>query len=92
MYVCVCNPLVDAWQILELACARESERVYEAGALPAVMNIVIHHGGIFFKDTLRSCMNVITRLMARVEPKDSQLDSCVASLSLLLQHTDSQVR
>ena len=77
--------------MIELACARESEKVYEVGALPAIMTLIVNHGEHIYKDTLNSCMTIISRLMSRVEPKDPQLDSCVASLSLLLQHTDPHV-
>lgn len=78
-------------QVLELACARESEKVYGVGALPAMMALIIDHSGTIYKDTLSSCMTIISRLMSRVEPKDPQLKSCVASLSLLLQHSDPNV-
>ena len=77
--------------MIELACARESEKVYEVGALPAMITLIVNHGENIYKDTLNSSMTIISRLMSRVEPKDPQLDSCVASLSLLLQHTDPHV-
>ena len=77
--------------MLELACARESDKVFDAGGLPAVMNLLINHGDALHKDTMRSCMNVVTRLVPRMEPKDPSLESCVASLSVLLQREDPQV-
>ena len=55
------------------------------------MNLIIHHGNTLFKDTVKSCMIVVSRLVSRVEPKTENLEVCVASLSLLLQHSDAQV-
>ena len=72
-------------------CARESDKVFDAGGLTAVMNLLIQHSDIIHKDTMRSCMNVVTRLVPRMEPKDSGVDECVTSLSVLLEHSDPQV-
>ena len=80
------------FQILELGCARESEKLYEAGVLKAVMNLIINFGDSLFHDTVRACMTVITRLVSRIEPTNSQFDSCIHSLSILSQHPDSHVR
>ena len=55
------------------------------------MDLVIRHEAHLFKDTVKSCMSVISRLVSRVEPNTSQLEACVESLSLLLQSTDQQV-
>ncbi len=77
--------------MLELASTRESDKVYDAGGLSAVINLLINHSDVIHKDTMRSCMNVVTRLISRMEPKDSTLDSCVASLSVLIQHEDPQI-
>ncbi len=55
------------------------------------MNLLINHSAALHKDTMRSCMSVVTRLISRMEPKDSTLDSCVASLSILLQREDPQI-
>ena len=55
------------------------------------MNLVIRHEAHLFKDTVKSCMSVVSRLVSRVEPNTSQLEACVESLSLLLQSTDQQV-
>lgn len=79
------------WQVLELACARESDKVYDAGGLPAATNLLIHHSTTLHKDTLQSCMNMVTRLVPRVEPKDSALEDCVESLSLLLQNSEPHI-
>ena len=78
-------------QVLELACARESDKVYDAGGLPAAMNLLIHHSASLHKDTSRSCMNMVTRLVPRVEPKDSALEGCVESLSVLLQNPEPHI-
>jgi E3 ubiquitin-protein ligase HECTD1 len=78
-------------KMLELICSRESEKVFEAGGLLAVLNIMCVHGAVLHKDTLRSCMTVVSRLVGRLEPSDASLPTCVASLSKLLQHDDSQM-
>lgn len=77
--------------MLELVCARESDKVFDAGGLTAVMTLLIQHSDVIHKDTMRSCMNVVTRLVPRMEPKDSGVDECVTSLSVLLEHSDPQV-
>ncbi len=81
----------DPVQVLELACSRESDKVFDAGGLPAIMTLLIQHEEFLHKDTMRSCMNVIGRLIPRMEPKDPTLDSCVVSLSTLLRSKDPQV-
>lgn len=65
--------------------------MFDAGGLPAIMELLINHGEFLHRDTLRSCMNVVTRLVPRMEPNDPTLDTCVASLSVLLQNRDAQV-
>lgn len=77
--------------MLELACARESDKVFDAGGLPAVMNLLINHCDALHKDTMRSCMNVVSRLVPRMEPNDVSLENCVASLSTLLQREDPHI-
>ena len=74
-----------------MVCARESDKVFDAGGLTAVMTLLIQHSDVIHKDTMRSCMNVVTRLVPRMEPKDSVVDECVTSLSILLEHRDPQV-
>ena len=78
-------------QVLELACARESDKVYDAGGLPAATSLLIHHAATLHKDTAQSCMNMVTRLVPRVEPKDSALEDCIQSLSLLLKNSEPHV-
>ena len=78
-------------QVLELACARESDKVYDAGGLPAATSLLIHHSSSLHRDTVQSCMNMVTRLVPRVEPKDSALDDCVSSLSQLLQNSEPHI-
>ena len=36
-------------------------------------------------------MNVVSRLISRVEPRDASLENCVASLSALLRHDDPHI-
>lgn len=78
-------------QVLEFICSREAEKVYEAGGLLAMLTLTNVHGERLHKDTLRSCMMVVSRLVGRLEPSDSSLGTCVISLSKLLQHDDPQV-
>ena len=86
-----CLPPPTWNQVLELACARESDKVYDAGGLPAATSLLIHHASSLHRDTVQSCMNMVTRLVPRVEPKDSALDGCVSSLSQLLQNSEPHV-
>ena len=65
--------------------------MYDAGGLPAAMALLIHHHPTLHKDTTRSCMNMVTRLVPRVEPKDSALEGCVESLSILLQSSEPHI-
>lgn len=65
--------------------------MFDAGGLPAIMGLLINHSEFLHRDTMRSCMNVVTRLVPRMEPKDDSLDTCVTSLSVLLQSKDPQV-
>ena len=55
------------------------------------MALLIHHHSILHKDTARSCMNMVTRLVPRVEPKDLALEGCVESLSILLQSSEPHI-
>lgn len=91
MCSCLYPCCISTAQVLELVCARESDKVFDAGGLTAVMNLLIQHSEVVHKDTMRSCMNVVTRLVPRMEPKDSGVDDCITSLSFLLEHTDPQV-
>ena len=79
------------FQVLELACARESDKVFDAGGLPAIMVMLIDHDKHLHRDTLQSCMNVVTRLIPRMEPKEPSMDSCISSLSVLLSNEDPQI-
>lgn len=77
--------------MLELVCTRESGAVFEAGGLNSVLTFICDHGSRVHKDTLHSCMSVVSRLCAKMEPKDSSLEGCVSSLSALLDHDDQFV-
>lgn len=55
------------------------------------MVMLIEHSKSLHKDTMRSCMNVVTRLIPRMEPKDATMESCVSSLSVLLTNEDPQI-
>lgn len=72
-------------------CTRESGTVFEAGGLNSVLTFICDHGCQVHKDTLHSCMSVVSRLCAKMEPKDFSLPGCVSSLSTLLDHDDQFV-
>lgn len=65
--------------------------MFDAGGLPSIMDMLIDHSKLLHRDTMRSCMNVVTRLIPRMEPKDSSMDSCISSLSVLLTNEDTQI-
>lgn len=44
-----------------------------------------------FQDTIHSAMSVITRLCSKMEPNDSIMPECSASLGALLEHDDPKV-
>jgi len=75
-------------QVLELVCTRESGAVFEAGGLNCVLTFICEHGSQVHKDTLHSCMTVVSRLCGKMEPKDSAQQDCVSHLSALLDHDD----
>jgi len=79
------------FQVLELVCTRESGAVFDAGGLNSVLTFICDHGSQVHKDTLHSCMSVVSRLCAKMEPKDASLQGCVSSLSALLNHDDQFV-
>ena len=79
------------FQVLELVCTREPGAVFEAGGLNSVLQFICEHGSQVHKDTLHSCMAVVSRLCGKMEPQDASLQACVGSLSTLLQHEDSFV-
>ena len=74
--------------MLELVCTRESGAVFEASGLTSVLMFICQHGSQVHKDTLHSCMAVVSRLCGKMDPQDSSLQTCVISLSTLLRHDD----
>ncbi|GFR88010.1 E3 ubiquitin-protein ligase HECTD1 [Elysia marginata] len=78
-------------KVLELICTRESGAVFEAGGLNCVLTFIREHGSQVHKDTLHSSMTVVSRLCGKIEPQDTSLESCIESLSTLLDHDDSFV-
>lgn len=79
------------FQVLELICTREAGAVFEAGGLQCSLTFIREFGSAVHKDTLHSAMNVVTRLCGRMEPQDTNLETCVKSLSTLLKHEDPYV-
>lgn len=78
-------------QVLELASTRESDKLFEAGALAVVLTFMTEHGDKLHKDIMQSCMSIVTRLCGRLEPGNASLDTCITSLSKLLEHDDLMV-
>lgn len=79
------------FQVLELICTREAGAVFEAGGLQCSLTFIREFGSSVHKDTLHSAMNVVSRLCGRMEPQDTNLETCVKSLSTLLKHEDPYV-
>lgn len=78
-------------KVLELVCSREAGAVFEGGGLNCVLSYIRDNGSQIHKDTLHSAMIVVSRLCSKVEPQGANIQSCVESLSTLLQHEDTLV-
>ncbi|XP_055588609.1 E3 ubiquitin-protein ligase Ufd4 isoform X2 [Uranotaenia lowii] len=78
-------------KVLELICTREAGAVFEGGGLNCVLSFIRDNGSQIHKDTLHSAMAVVSRLCTKVEPQGANVQTCVESLSTLLQHEDSMV-
>ncbi|XP_055540059.1 E3 ubiquitin-protein ligase Ufd4 isoform X3 [Wyeomyia smithii] len=78
-------------KVLELICTREAGAVFEGGGLSCVLSFIRDNGSQIHKDTLHSAMAVVSRLCTKVEPQGANVQTCVESLSTLLQHEDSLV-
>ena len=72
-------------------CTREAGAIYDAGGLTCILSFIKDYGFQIHKDTLHSAMSVVARLCAKMEPNDPTLESCVDSLSILLQAEDTYV-
>ncbi|KAL3982231.1 HECT-domain (ubiquitin-transferase) family protein [Acanthocheilonema viteae] len=78
-------------KLLEHVCQRETSAVFDAGGLQCMLSLVRQHGQYVHKDTIHSAMSVITRLCSKMEPSDSTMPECSASLGALLEHDDPKV-
>lgn len=78
-------------KVLELICTREAGAVFEGGGLNCVLSFIRDCGSQVHKDTLHSSMAVVSRLCTKVEPQSVSIQTCVESLSTLLQHEDTLV-
>ncbi|KAK6110532.1 HECT-domain (ubiquitin-transferase) family protein [Brugia pahangi] len=78
-------------KLLEHVCQKETSAVYDAGGLQCMLTLVRQHGQYVHKDTIHSAMSVITKLCSKMEPSDSTLPECSASLGALLEHDDPKV-
>lgn len=78
-------------KVLEFVCTRDSGAVFEAGGLQCTLTFMKEHGTQVHRDTLHSSMSVVARLVGKMEPKDPSLESCVSSLTTLLDDHDQYV-
>jgi E3 ubiquitin-protein ligase HECTD1 len=78
-------------KVLELICTREAGAVFEGGGLNCVLSFIRDSGSQVHKDTLHSAMSVVSRLCSRIEPQGTNVQTCIESLSTLLQHEDASV-
>lgn len=78
-------------KVLELMCTREAGAIYESGGLNCMLTFIREYGTQIHKDTLHSAMSVVARLCSKMEPTDETLETCMDSLSKLLQHEDNHV-
>ncbi|EJW84453.1 Hectd1 protein, partial [Wuchereria bancrofti] len=78
-------------KLLEHVCQKETSAVYDAGGLQCMLTLVHQHGQYVHKDTIHSAMSVITKLCSKMEPSDSTMPECSASLGALLEHDDPKV-
>ena len=74
-----------------MASTRESDKLFEAGALAVILTFMTDHGDKLHKDIMQSCMSIVTRLCGRLEPGNASLDTCITALSKLLEHDDLMV-
>ena len=65
--------------------------MFESGGLDCILTFIREHGSQVHKDTLHSSMTVVSRLCGKMEPQDGALETCIESLSTLLDHDDSFV-
>lgn len=79
------------FKVLELMCTRETSAIFDAGGLHCILTFIKEFGNHVHKDTLHSSMSVVSRLCSRMEPQDTQLETCVHSLSMLLKYEDAFV-
>jgi len=77
--------------VLELICIRQAEEVFEAGGLSSVLLFINDVGSYVHKDTLRSAMNVISKLCSKMGPNQASLSSCVKCLSTMLKYDDTHI-
>ncbi|KHN87505.1 E3 ubiquitin-protein ligase HECTD1 [Toxocara canis] len=78
-------------KLLEHICQRETAAVYDAGGLQCMLSVVTQHGQSVHRDTMHSAMSVVTRLCSKMEPTDTSMPECSASLGALLGHEDPKV-
>jgi E3 ubiquitin-protein ligase HECTD1 len=102
--MCACLQVVDiedrtnkdlAEQIIkvfERLCSREASSIYEQDGLRCVLDFINHWYSVIHKDSLQSALNVVVKLIGKIDPQNSPtLDQTIESLSNLLLHDDTFV-
>jgi len=102
--MCACLQVVDiedrtnkdlAEQIIkvfERLCSREASNIYEQDGLRCVLDFINHWYSVIHKDSLQSALNVVVKLIGKIDPQNSPtLDQTIESLSNLLLHDDTFV-
>ena len=102
--MCTCLQVVDiedrtnkdlAEQIIkvfERLCSREASSIYEQDGLRYVLDFINNSYSVIHKDSLQSALNVVVKLIGKVDPQNSStLDQTIESLSNLLLHDDAFV-
>ncbi|CAF1203869.1 unnamed protein product, partial [Didymodactylos carnosus] len=79
-------------KVLERICSREASSIYEVDGLHCVLDFINNWYYVIHKDTLQSALNVVVKLIGRIDPQNCQtLDQTIESLSNLLLHDDTFV-
>ncbi len=76
-------------KVFERLCSREASSIYEQDGLRYVLDFINHCYPVIHKDSLQSALNVVVKLIGKIDPQNSStLDQTIESLSNLLLHDD----
>ena len=79
-------------KVFERLCSREASSIYENDGLRCVLDFINHCHAVIHKDSLQSALNVVVKLIGKVDPQSATtLDQIVESLSNLLLHDNTSV-